>query len=105
MKNKKDFYKVDDRVVFEGIDVVIDKRRKHFDTSDVLAKALELLIDNINLEGCYYCPAYALDKENCPCDYKEGCDVCKKYIKSYYISQAFKELMEDTFNDNSREIH
>ena len=55
---------------------------------NILHKALELLIENIELESCYYCPC-----GNCGCCEGSGKD-CFEYIKDYFIQQAKESLDE-----------
>ena len=53
-----------------------------------LHKALELLIENIELESCYYCPC-----GNCGCCKGSGKE-CFEFIKEHFIQQAKESLDE-----------
>lgn len=68
-----------------------------------LHKELELLIENIELESCIYCPcAIDFNKKHqreieftCSCENRDGCKECFENIKNYFIQQAKESLKNE----------
>ena len=76
-----------DKQIEELKQLLADKEKQKL----VLEKALELLIKNIELESCFYCPC-----GNRGCCEDSGKE-CFTYIKDYFIEQA-RERLKDGIN-------